>query len=118
MATFNVPGGQVANVRVVDTGSTISRIPTSRLMAPPMQGFDHIPTMPSFSFLVESATGKKALFDLSIATDWGNYAPIVANSLRTNGYEIKAEVGVPEVLQSHGVDLKSINSIIWRLVHS
>ncbi|VUC32805.1 unnamed protein product [Clonostachys rosea] len=117
MATFNVPSGQVAKVRVIDTGSTISCIPASRLMAPPMQGFDHIPTMPSYSFLVESATGKKALFDLSIATDWQDYAPIVANRLKTNGYEIKAEVDVSEVLQCHGVDLKSINSIVWSHWH-
>ncbi|ETS79696.1 hypothetical protein PFICI_09549 [Pestalotiopsis fici W106-1] len=109
--------GHAARVSIIDAGSSISSIPTDRLMAPVLDGFGYMPKMPSLSFLVESANGKKILFDLGIAKDWRNFAPIISNRLKTNGYEIDVNCEVPDVLQKHHVDLSSIHSVVWSHWH-
>lgn len=118
MAHWIVPKGQAARVSIIDAGSSISSIPTGRLMAPVLDGFSHMPKMPSLSFLIESDNGKTALFDLGIAKGWRDFAPIVSNRLKTNGYEIDVNCEVPDVLQKHNVDLASIHSVVWRFVET
>ncbi|RSM01880.1 hypothetical protein CDV31_011164 [Fusarium ambrosium] len=117
MAHWNIPPGQTARVRIIDAGSSISSIPTGRLMAPVLDGFSHMPQMPSLSFLVESDNGRTALFDLGIAKDWKNFAPIISNRLKTNGYEIDVNRDVPDLLQQHNVDLASVHSVVWSHWH-
>lgn len=113
---FAVPPGETAQLRIIDSGCSISRIPASNLMSPEMTGFDFLPSMASLSFLIESSTGQTALFDLGIAKDWRSFAPKVSNRISTNGYQIQCDKNVSEVLQEHDVDLGSINSIVWRWV--
>jgi hypothetical protein len=111
---FNVPPGAVASVKIIDTMSRISKIPVEFLMTPPMEGFDYMPKIPSWSFLVESESGKKAPFDLGIPKDWENMAPVFVKLLRDRGWEIEVEKDVSEILEENGYQLKSINAIIWR----
>lgn len=86
-------------------------------MEPPVPGFEWMPELPSWSFLIESSTsGKKALFDLGIPPDWENFAPSVANRLKTNGWEVHAEKNTSQILEEQGVDLNGIGSIVWRYV--
>ncbi|EXJ57680.1 uncharacterized protein A1O5_12470 [Cladophialophora psammophila CBS 110553] len=108
---FPVPSGATATVSIIDTTSRIGRISVSYLMEPPMPGFDTMPEIPSWSFLVESSTtGKKALFDLGVPPDWENFAPAVSEALRTRGWQIYAEKHTSQVLEENGVDLKGIGS--------
>ena len=84
-------------------------------MEPPISGFEYMPDLPSWSFLIESGvTGKKALFDLGIPPDWENFAPAVTSSLKSRGWEIHAEKHTSQVLKENGVDLKEISAIVWR----
>lgn len=79
-----------------------------------MPGMDVVPEIPTWSFLVESDTGRKALFDLGVPPNWRDFAPVVTDRLFTSGWEISAKKHVAEILQDEGVDLSSINSVVWR----
>ena len=88
-------------------------------MQPPITGFEYMPELPSWSFLVESSTtGKKALFDLGIPPDWETFAPVVTAHLKTAGWDVRAEKHTSQILEENGVDLKGIGSIIWRYLLS
>lgn len=113
---FNVPQGAVSRVSIINTEASISCLPTGRLMSPPLPGFQYMPAFPSLSFLVEASTGQRALFDLGISKNWDQNAPIIADRLAANGYQIKAAKNVADVLEQHDIDLNSISSIVWRCV--
>ncbi|CAM1508814.1 Fc.00g025530.m01.CDS01 [Cosmosporella sp. VM-42] len=67
---FIIPPGGTVRVRITDTPSRIEAVPSTFLMEPIIPGFPHMPTLLSWSFLVEHGpTGKKALFDLGIPPD-------------------------------------------------
>jgi hypothetical protein len=85
-------------------------------MEPPVPGFEYMPLAPSWSFLIESDTGKKALFDLGIPPTWKDFAPVVADLLNSRGWEITSEKHTSQILEENGVDLKGIGSIVWRYV--
>ncbi|KIX95832.1 uncharacterized protein Z520_08540 [Fonsecaea multimorphosa CBS 102226] len=116
---FPIPSGSTAKVSIIDTTSRIGRIPVSYLMEPPLEEFETMPDLPSWSFLVESSTtGKKALFDLGVPPDWENhFAPAVVEALKPRGWDIYAEKHTSQVLEENGVDLKGIGSIVWSHWH-
>ncbi|KAJ9606672.1 hypothetical protein H2200_008680 [Cladophialophora chaetospira] len=111
---FEVPPGEVASVRIIDSTTSISRVPTSYLMEPAMPGFDTMNNLPTWVFLVESPSGQKAVFDLGVRPDWENMAPDVVYKLHKGGWEIRAEKNVVEILREHKIDPEEINSVIWR----
>lgn len=114
-ATFTVPPGKVAQVRVIDTTSRLRLLKATFLMSPSMPGFEFFPEMPSWSFLVEGPSGKKALFDLGVPTDFKDLSPLQANPPYMEPvWDIEVQKPVSEILQEHGVPLESISSIIWR----
>lgn len=90
-------------------------IAVSVLMEPPVPGFDYMPRIPSWSFLIESAaTGRKALFDLGIPKDVDHMAGPVVQALKDYGWKVEVEKNVADVLVEGGVDLNEIHSIVWR----
>lgn len=111
---FNVPDGAVATVRIIDSTTSIKKLPATYLMTPPMPGLEFMPDIPTWSFLVESDTGKKALFDLGVPPNWQDFSPVVSTMLKERGWEITAHKHVEEILRDHRVDPASISSIIWR----
>jgi hypothetical protein len=111
---FNVPSGAVASVKIIDTTSKIAKLPVKFLMEPAMPGFDHMPELPSWSFLVESPTGRSALFDLGIPKDWHNMAPAIVESLHSRGWDVRVDKDTAEILEEGGYALDRIGSIIWR----
>lgn len=113
---FDVPDGAVATVRIIDSTTSIKKLPTKALMTPEMPGLEFMPDIPTWSFLVESDTGKKALFDLGVPPDWRNFSPVIMKRLAVYGCEVYAEKHVEEILRDHQVDPSSINSIVWRCV--
>ncbi|EXJ65771.1 uncharacterized protein A1O5_11012 [Cladophialophora psammophila CBS 110553] len=113
---FTVPTGGIAIVKIIDTTSRIANSSVDYLMVPPMKGFSKMPTHPSWSFLIENPSGTRVLFDLGIAIDWRQYAPIVSDRITTNGWHITADRSVADIIEDGGVPRESINSIIWSLV--
>lgn len=111
---FNVPSGGVAQVKIIDTTSRISKIPTTLIYKPDVEGYEYINDGPCWSFLVESPSGKKVLFDLGTPKDFADLAPVVVNMSKQVALEITVEKNTAEILEGHGVALSDIGSIIWR----
>jgi hypothetical protein len=116
MATplFPIPAGAVADVSIVDTTSRIRGIAADYLMEPAVEGFDTMPEIPAWSFLVESPGGKKALFDLGVPKDWRSFSPEIQKHLETSGWEVEVTKDTADILTEHGRDLHEVGSIIWR----
>lgn len=115
---FNVPDGSVATVRIIDSTTSVKKLPNKFLMTPPMPGMEFMPEINTWSFLVESDTGKKALFDLGVPPNWQDFSPVVTASLKERGWEISSQKHVEEILRDHHVDPASISSIVWRYGYS
>ena len=112
---FLVPDGAAAHLRIIDSTTKLKGLPLSYLMTPPMPGMEVLPEAPTWSFLIESNTGRKALFDLGVPPNWRDFSPVVAKPLQTRGWgEPSGERHVADILVDGGIDLSSINSIIWR----
>ncbi|KAI1614118.1 beta-lactamase-like protein [Exophiala viscosa] len=114
---FAVPEGAVAQVRIIDSTTSIKGIETEHLMGPAMPGMPVMPEIPTWSFLVESKTGRKALFDLGVPPNWRDFSPAVTERLFEAKWEISGEKHVADILRDEGVDLSSINSIVWSHWH-
>jgi len=74
--TSKVPSGKTISVRIIDSTSSINKLPVKALMGPPVPGFDLLPETGTWSFLIEHDSGRKLLFDLGIPTDWRDMAPV------------------------------------------
>ncbi|KAH8807342.1 beta-lactamase-like protein [Xylogone sp. PMI_703] len=114
---IQVPDGKTAKVFVIDTGARIGRLPADFLVKPRVPGFDYFPDMPSWVFLVENSSGRRALFDLGIPKDWADLPPVVSDTLKTRGWVITADKDIDEVLTANGVSLDTIESVVWSHWH-
>lgn len=109
------PSDSTVSVRLIDTTSWIE-CSLSGLFGPAIPGHDKI-SCPAYSFLVEHASGRKILFDLGMRKDWENLAPKIVNTIKSHGWRVSAEKNVSEILEEGGVELKSIEAIIWSHWH-
>jgi hypothetical protein len=115
MATkFNIPEGETVGVRIIDTSSRIGNVPINLLIEPSFPGFTHLPTVPSWSFLIEhEPSGKKILFDLGVPKDWKDMSPMVT---LPPDWQVEVTRDTIEVLEANGVSADQISSIVWRYV--
>lgn len=122
---LNPPPGPAAHLSIINTTTTITNLATHHLMRPPMPSLPILPPLPAWSFLIESpTTGQRALYDLGVPPNWaeadeaddgkGGFAPTTIRRLRENGWEVRADKGVAEVLEEGGVERGSVGSVIWR----
>jgi hypothetical protein len=112
---FFVPAGdQAVQVRIIDSTSRIDNLELGFLVKPPIDGCKYMPTMPSWSFLIEHPSGKKALFDLGVPKSWRSFPPTAVGHIDGLGWEVKVEKDVIDILSENGVRPEEISSIIWR----
>ncbi|KAI3397303.1 hypothetical protein diail_11035 [Diaporthe ilicicola] len=105
------------DVRIIDTTSWISGVPTSIFAESLIRGFDTL-SAPSYSFLIEHPSGRKLLFDLGVRKDWENFSPFTLNMIESTGpAKLDVKKGVREQLEDHGVHGSSIEGIIWSHWH-
>ena len=116
MAAIDIPEGQTpVDVSIIDNGGRITG-PMSFFMDPPL--LDDLQSRkkmfaPAFVFLVEHETsGKKIVFDLGIRKSSEEYPPAVL--AYHQAFELIPGQEVFEVLQSGGVDLNTVEAVIWR----
>lgn len=88
-------------------------LPVKYLMEPPISGFEYMPELPTWSFLIEHGSGRKLLFDLGIPVDWRDMAPAVSDRLKTSGWEINVQKSIVDILRDHNVDPAAVEGIIW-----
>lgn len=112
--SFEVPPGAVAKVSIIDSTMRLSKIKADYITKPSVEGFDELPTFPTWSFLVESPSGRKALFDLGGHREPGRYVPRIENHIKSLGWQVDVKEDVADILQRHGVDPKEIESVVWR----
>lgn len=112
--TFDVPPGAVAKVSIIDSTLRLAGMSASWLTKPPIEGWETFPTVPTWSFLIESSTGKKALFDLGAHADLTKYIPRTQENIKKNGWKVETKEHVADIVKRHGVDPKEIDSVIWR----
>lgn len=113
-ALFDIPSGAVAQVHIIDSTTRISDMPASFLLVPSMQGFDKLPPFGSWSFLIQSSKGQKALFDLGVPPNINSSTPSVLKQINESGIKFEATKHVAEILKGNGVDPVEIGSVIWR----
>lgn len=113
-ASFQVPTGAVARVSVIDTTLRLSGMASSYLLKPSVDELEKMPTIPSWSFLVESLTGRRALFDLGVPPNKESFSPAIQKKLSDSGWQVASEKDVSEILTENGVDLSTIEGVIWR----
>jgi hypothetical protein len=109
---FPPPPGSTISVRIIDTTAFIS-IPIAPFMSPPMPGFTHL-SANAYSFLIEHFSGRKLLFDLGVRKDWENMAAAVVGLIKENGWTVRVERGVSEILESEGMEGREIEAVVWR----
>lgn len=87
------------------------------LIKPPfIEGWDDFGVVPTWSFLVESPSGKKAVFDLGLHKDPSRLPPPIFDVVNQEGVTAEVKEHVADIIKQNGVDLNTINSIIWRRV--
>lgn len=111
---FNVAPGAVAKVSIIDSTLRLSKLPVEYLMTPPVDGFDEMNELPTWSFLIESPAGQKVLFDLGVPKDITTYTPSIQESLKKHGWDVQVEKNVSEILRGNGIDPQEIQSVVWR----
>lgn len=111
---FTVPPGAVAKVSIIDSTARLGNLRASHLCKPPIEGFETLQTMPTWSFLIESPSGKKALFDLGVHVDLTNYIPRIQSYIKEYNWKIESKEPVADIIRRQGVDPKEIHSVIWR----
>ncbi|KAK6082533.1 metallo-beta-lactamase superfamily protein [Seiridium cupressi] len=114
---FNVPSGATAKVSIIDSTLRFSKMKVEFLMGPPVDGFDEVNGLPTWSFLVESSAGQKVLFDLGVPKDIGTYTPSIQKSIKDGGWELRVEKNVAEVLKDNGINPGDIESVVWSHFH-
>lgn len=115
---FPVPAGAVARVSIIDTTLRIPGIPATIFTHPPVPGFETLPEVTTWSFLVESSDGRKALFDLGVPKDRETGFSPKMNERVPKSFNIRVEKDVPDILKENGVDPGEIESIILRYAPS
>ncbi|ETS82946.1 hypothetical protein PFICI_04822 [Pestalotiopsis fici W106-1] len=114
---FNVPSGATAKVSIIDSTLRISNMKFDYLMGPPVNGFDEMDKLPTWSFLVESSTGHKVLFDLGVPKDKNVFTPSVRKDIEHYGWDLHVDKDVAEILKENGTDPSDISSVIWSHFH-
>lgn len=103
-------------VRIIDTTSYIHNLPASFFLSPEFPGLTKL-SGPSFSFLIEHPSSRSLVFDLGIRKDWENLPPATIGRIELIQCKIEVQKGVREQLEDGGVDMKSIEGIVWSHWH-
>ncbi|KAI4595365.1 hypothetical protein KJ359_007040 [Pestalotiopsis sp. 9143b] len=115
--TADFPSGAVAKLSIIETGARIIGVPVSAFFGPPLDGFENLPSSPAWSFLVESPSGRKIVFDLAMNNDPEKVTPSVKEEIEAIHARAEVPKNVAQELSSGGVSLSSIESIIWSHHH-
>lgn len=72
---------------------------------------------PTMAFLITNeTTGRQILFDAGARKDYWNYSPLVVGrfekGVNVNG--LRVDKGVDKVLTDSGVNIKDLESVVWR----
>ncbi|KAI6754572.1 hypothetical protein HG530_012324 [Fusarium avenaceum] len=108
---FEVPSGKAAKLSIIDSTLRFSRMPLAFLMKPAMDGMEMMPVVTTWSFLVESSSGKKALFDLGVPKNpLENFSPTWVKLITEKNLGVEVTQNVADILKDNGVQPSEIDS--------
>jgi glyoxylase-like metal-dependent hydrolase (beta-lactamase superfamily II) len=114
---LKIPSSKTAvSVRIIDTTTQITKIPTAAFIQPEIKGFTHL-SCPAYSFLVTHPSGRNLLFDLGVRKDYENLAQAIVDRMKNGGWGVTVKKGVREQLEEHDVKGESIEGIVWSHWH-
>ncbi|CAK1357912.1 hypothetical protein CB0940_07420 [Cercospora beticola] len=123
-ATWEIPQStSTVKVSIIDT-TMRSSIPLSLFAGPAIPGLDKL-RAPAYSFLITHTSGngkeRKLVFDLGIPVDLEkDFPPDVyqrVQAMKGVGGMMESKEYVSDILTEGGVDLKSIEGVIWSHAH-
>ncbi len=118
MSSTIPPSTSTVTVRAINAGK-ITFLPASLFFEPVLPGYEGL-SGPVYTFLIEHPTKGNIMFDLGMRKDQEKYAPTVQGFFdrfrELGGYDMGADEGgtVSEQLVKGGVELSSVNAVIWR----
>ncbi|KAF7365312.1 Metallo-beta-lactamase superfamily protein [Mycena venus] len=91
-------------------------LPSGAVMHPVLPGHEAF-RAPIFASLIEhAASGRRVMFDLGVRRDLENAAPRIVQLIKDAG-TVLLDRDISELLIDDGVDLGSINAVIWSHAH-
>ena len=117
MAPLSIPpSDSTVRIRAIDLKNLMS-VHVHRFMEPELPGFDTL-NLTNICFLIEHSKLKKTiLFDCGARKDFENYSPAIKSRLNAICKGIKIEADVNDILIDAGIDLHSIDSLVWSHWH-
>lgn len=118
MASLTLPSSSSntsVRVQLIDTTSYMT-IKAESFIKPVVPGHELI-NVTDVSFLITHPSGKQILFDLGVRKDFWNLPTTILKRLGDVIPSIRVDDGVPEILQSKGINLSSIKAVIWSHYH-
>ncbi|KAF2144849.1 uncharacterized protein K452DRAFT_221833 [Aplosporella prunicola CBS 121167] len=115
------PSSATASVSVIDTGARAD-LPITHFLTPTIATKTRL-TGPAYAFLItHCASSRRVVFDLSIRPDVHNLAPALVARIQDpgNGWRVTPPPrhgNVADVLRGGGVDLGSVQAVIWSHGH-
>lgn len=112
--SLNIPSSeQCVDVKIIDTSAHLI-IPLNMFAVPKVGDAEQLEAG-AYAFLIENPrTHQRVIFDLGMRKDFHNLAPALHPFLQLPDATIEVEKNVVEIIQEHGIDPSSIQSIIWR----
>jgi hypothetical protein len=116
-------GSRTVDVQIIDTTAEIDGVPTQVFFQRNIKGWNSFKAR-CYSFLIThtDSTGgmRRVLFDIGVRKDWKNLVPQTVEMIEQwgelSGCTVKVSKDVSEILSGNGVDLGSIEAVIWRFV--
>jgi hypothetical protein len=117
---LGIPASEnIVNVSVIDT-SAYFKGPIKPFLSPQVGNLTLLDGI-CWSFLIENPRQKKKLvYDLGIRTRFAETAPprLVDRATKVLGFSVTVERDVAKILSDGGVDLSTVDGIIWRFATS
>ena len=114
----NIPPGAPANISIIDSTLRVNAVPPKDLALPEIPEFEVFPPVPAWSFLIESSTGRRGLFDLGVPPNYNeSFSPPLLEAVAAFGWDTSVQKHVVDILKEHGVAPESINAVIWSHSH-
>ncbi|ETS84345.1 hypothetical protein PFICI_02370 [Pestalotiopsis fici W106-1] len=115
LSTVGIPKGASAKVSIINN-SFLWDFPVDNYIQPKVPGFDKF-YMPTYSFLIENAQGRKVLFDFGLRKDWHNLPPEAQHEISGDGIKINVEKDVVDILLEGGVKGDEIEAVVFSHHH-
>ncbi|KAL0573959.1 hypothetical protein V5O48_008000 [Marasmius crinis-equi] len=114
---LNIPfSNSTVTVQALDTLTPASHGPASYFLSPTLPGRE-LAWFPDLAFLIEH-NGRRIMFDLGLRKDQENFPPALrAMTVAVKEYGMKCNRDVVDQLLEGGIELESVEAVIWSHTH-